>query len=40
MSTVFMDDTDFTTDGDDYEQKMQEILTNYTELYQAMGGKV
>ena len=34
---VFVDDTDFTTDREDCQSKMQRILEKYTSLYEAIG---
>ena len=40
IAIAFVDDTDFYTNGQDYEEKMQLIMDLYTKLYEATGGKI
>ena len=40
IAIAFIDDTDFYTNGLDYETKMQLIMDIYTKLYKATGGKI
>ena len=40
IAIAFVDDTDFYTNGPNYEQKMQLIMDMYTQLYEATGGKI
>jgi len=37
---VFVDNIDFTSDGDKYMEKIQYILNLYTKLYEATEGYV
>ena len=40
IAIAFVDDTDFYTNGIDFELKMQLIIEIYTRLYEATGGKI
>ena len=40
IAIAFVDDTDFYTNGPEYELKMQMIMDIYTKLYEATGGKI
>ena len=40
IAIAFVDDTDFYTNGPNYELKMQMIMDIYTRLYEATGGKI
>ena len=40
IAIAFVDDTDFYTNGIDFELKMQLIMEIYTQLYEATGGKI
>jgi len=40
LAIAFVDDTDFYTNGHDFERKMQMIMDLYTKLYEATGGKI
>ena len=40
IAIAFVDDTDFYTNGRNYEMKMQLIMDLYTKLYEATGGKI
>ena len=40
VSISFVDDTDLITEGDDSEDKMQEIINSYESLHEATGGKI
>ena len=40
MSVVFVDDTDFFVNGEDIKIKMEKILRECIELFEAMGGKI
>jgi len=40
VSVSFVDDTDFITDGNQYEDKMQDIVNKYHQLYTATGGQI
>jgi hypothetical protein len=40
IAIAFVDDTDFYTNGVDFELKMQLIMEIYTRLYEATGGKI
>ena len=37
---AFVDDTDFYANGEEYNNNMQNIMTQYTSLYEATGGKI
>ena len=39
-AVTFVDNTDFGSEGEDYQQKMQIILNTYTRLFQATEGAV
>ena len=40
IAIAFVDDTDFYTNGLNYEIKMQLIMDIYTKLYEVTGGKI
>ena len=39
-AVIFIDNTDFSIEGEDYQDKMQTILEKYTKLFQVTGGAV
>ena len=39
-AVAFVDNTDFVSEGEDYQQKMQKISDSYTRLFQVIGGAV
>ena len=40
VAIAFVDDTDFYSNGQKYNEDMQAIMKQYTELYEATGGKI
>ena len=40
IAIAFVDDTNFYTNGPNYEEKMQLIMNLYTKLYEVIGGKI
>ena len=40
VSVIFVDNNDIVTDGDEVEEKMKIITTDYNDLYTATGGYV
>ena len=40
LAIAFVDNTDFYTNGIDFERKMQQIMDLYTKLYEATGRKI
>jgi len=40
VAIAFVDDTDFYANGPQFQMNMQQIMTNYTKLYEATGGKI
>ena len=40
VSVSFVDDTDFVSEGQEYESKMKKIINSYHQLYSATGGQI